>query len=126
DVFRERRPRGDGPIAQRPFRIANERSGVGALLDAEALAGRAPAEGVVEREVVGVERLKTAATAVAGEVLAVALHLPIRLRPIRVHVGDEDDALAEVQGGLDRVGEAAALAVADDDAVHDDLDLVLA
>src|SRR5262249_59427369 len=50
-------PGGQGAVAQRAARVADEQGRGGALLDAEALARRAPPERAVEREVVRVERL---------------------------------------------------------------------
>src|SRR4051812_8475236 len=60
------RPRGDGALPQRQVRVADQKGGVRALLDAEALAGRAPAQGAVEREVVRVQRLVAAAAGVTS------------------------------------------------------------
>src|SRR5205823_14631598 len=95
------RPGAEGALAQRPARVADEQGGVGALLHAEALAGRAPAERAVEREVVRVEPLEAPAAALAGEVLAVLLDAPLRLRLAVLHEGDVHHAAAEVQRRLD-------------------------
>src|SRR5207244_4190872 len=100
--------------------------GIGALLCTEALANRAPPQRAVEREMVRIERLEAAAAAVAGEVLAVAIDAPGCLVARVVHVGDMHHPAAQLQGSLHRVGEAATLSLADDEAIDDDLDLVLA
>src|SRR5262249_6291629 len=101
-------PGGQRPLAERQARVADDEGVARALLDAEALAGGAPAERGVEREVVRVERLETAATFLAGEMLAETLHGPLRLGLGVVNVGDMQDALADIQALLDGLGDAAS------------------
>src|SRR5262249_18132034 len=69
-VLLQVRPGRQRPIPKRARGVADEQGRAGALLDAEALARRAPAERAVGREVVRVQRLEAAAAAVAGEVQA--------------------------------------------------------
>ena len=64
-----------------------------------------------------VERLEAAAAAVAGHVLTIAVNRPLRLLASLIDVGHVQDAAAQVQGRLDRVGDSSALPVADHKAV---------
>src|SRR5438067_13352784 len=73
-----------------------------------------------------IERFKTAATVVAGEVLTEALDPPVRLFLALLDVGDVQHAAAEIQAGFDGVGDAAALISSHHDSVDHDLNLVLA
>src|SRR5438132_343917 len=102
------RPDRQRPFAERAARIANEQGWASALLHAQAFTRRTPAEWAVEREVVWVERFEAAAAAIAGEVQAELLDLPLRLRPLVVHMGNVQIAAAHLQPGLYRVGEPYA------------------
>src|SRR5437870_78718 len=94
-VRRQLRPGSDGASAQRQARVAKEDSRVGTALKTQSFAGRAPAKRAVERKVMRVQPLEGSAAAVAGEVLAIAVHFPLRLRPRVIDMGDVDDALAQ-------------------------------
>ena len=88
---------------------------------------RAGAVGRVEREVAGRELLEALAVRGARQLLGEGeqLDLGIRRRVLAGHQLDLGDALGELQRGLHRVGEAALDAVAQHQAVDDDLDGVL-
>ena len=75
---RARRPR--APSRSERWRVADQQRRAGSLLHAQAFAGRTPAERTVEREMMRIQRLETAAAAVAGEVLTEALDAPVRFR----------------------------------------------
>ncbi len=120
-----------GPNEQRAFRqrevcIAQQRGRVRAGLRAEAFARRAPAERTVEREIVRLERLETAAALVAGEMLAVDSNLPARLGHIVVWIRDVHHAFAKRERVFDAAGDAGAGVGPNDDAVDHDFDNVLA
>ena len=104
--------------------VGDEHRGVGAMLGAQALADRAPAERAVEREVVRRQLLEAPAAAVATAVLAVAVDGPLRLVLVVVDPGHEDDSLAQVERRLDRVGQPRAGRAADDRAIDDHLEPV--
>src|SRR5205807_2957870 len=94
------------PLTQGTARVADQEGGVGALLHAEALAGRAPAERTVEREMVRIEPLEAPATALAGEVQTVLLDAPLWFRLVVLDVGDVQHAATQLQRCLDGVGDA--------------------
>jgi len=75
---------------------------------------------------VRVERLVASATVVARQELAEPLHLPLRLVDIRIDVGDVHDPFAQCQRLLDRLGDPRSRVRADDVAIDDDLDAMLA
>ena len=100
------RPDGHGPVAEAPPGVGNEDRRVGPVLRAQALADRAPAERAVEREVVRRELFEAAAAAVARAVLAVAVHMPVRLVRLVADPRDVEHPLAQVERRLDRVGQA--------------------
>src|SRR5258706_238268 len=79
----------DGAFAQRQRLVADQQRHVGALLRAQTLADGAPAERAIEREVVRIQRLETAAAVFARQVLAVAVDLPLRFIAVRIDVRDE-------------------------------------
>src|SRR5579872_4289891 len=120
------RPRRQRPLAQRPAHVADEQRGVGALLNAQTLARRTPAERTVERKVMRVERLKAAPALVAHEMLTVALDAPLRFRFRVIDVRDVQHATAQVQSRFDRIGDARPLIGPHHDAIHDNLDEMLA
>ena len=76
-------PQGDRPLGERELRVAQQRGRVRAGLRAQPFARRAPAQRAVEREMVRRERLEAPPAAVAGEVLAVDVDLPLALRARR-------------------------------------------
>jgi hypothetical protein len=123
---RQLRPRGQRTVAQRQFRIAHQHRGIGAFLRPDAFARRAPAERAVERKMMRIERLEAAAALIAGEVLAVAIDLPLRLLARVVDMSDVHHALAEVERGFDGLRESAALVLAHDETIDHDLDQMLA
>ena len=61
----------DGALGQRELGIAEQSRRVRARLHAETFAGRAPAQGAVEGEIVRRQRLEASPALLAGEVLAV-------------------------------------------------------
>ena len=72
-------PDGDGPLAEAQPAVGDEHRRVGAVLDAQPLADRAPAQRAVEGEVVRRQLVEAAAATVADAVLAVAVDRPARL-----------------------------------------------
>ena len=122
----QRRPRPDRSLTQGQLAVPDDQRDVGPALNAQALAGRAPAEGAVEGVVVRVQHLVALAATAAREVLREALDLPLRLVAVGVHVGQPHHAAAERQGLLDGVGDAGPRAGLDDVAIDDHLDVVLA
>ena len=73
-----------------------------------------------------VERFEASATAVAGEVLAITIHFPRRLRARVIDAGNVHYALAQIERGLYRFRDSAALILAHDQTIHHDLDEMLA
>ncbi len=69
-------PDGDGAVAQAQPAVGDEHRRVGPVLDAQALADRAPAERAVEREVVRRQLLEAPPASVADPMLAVAVDGP--------------------------------------------------
>ena len=91
----------DGALSEGEVLVGNDEIGVEVHLDAEAGAGGAGAVRAVEAEVAGGELADADAAEDAGEVLRVeALLLAFD--------GDEDDAGAEAERGLDGLGETGA------------------
>ena len=88
-------------------------------------AGRAPAQGAVEREVVRRERLEAPPATVADEVLAVRFHWPARLRHVVARMRHAQHAAPQRQGVLDAAGDPRAGVGADRHAVDHHLDVVL-
>src|SRR5262249_41017769 len=102
-------PGSDGTLAKRKCRIAQEQRGARSLLDAEALARRAPAERAVERVVVRTQRLDAAPEFATGKVLTVAIALPLRLRLCVIDPCDVDHAPPEIEPCLHRLGNPPTL-----------------
>ena len=73
------RPQGHRALGKRELRIAQQSGGVRARLGSQSLAGRAPSQRAVEREVVRRERLEAPPATVADEMLAVRFGRPLRL-----------------------------------------------
>ena len=117
---RRARPGGDGALGKAEACVGHHEIGVEIEPDAEAVAARAGAEGVVEGEEPGLDLLDGEARDRAGEVrredgpLAAGRSL-----------GD-DQPVGEAEPGLQAVGEAAAEGGRDHHAVHHHLDVVLA
>ncbi len=96
-------PWSQGTLAERALSISQQQGGIGTELAAKALAGGAPAHGAVEGKVVRVERLEAAATAIAGQVLAETLDLPLRFGTLVIDESNMDDPASQLQGGLHAV-----------------------
>src|SRR5262245_44952784 len=75
---------------------------------------------------VRIERLEAAATLIAGIMLAVAIHLPVRLIALVIDMGDVHDALAQLECRLNRVRQPATLRRPDNQAIDNDFNEVLA
>ncbi len=114
------------PLAKALAAVGDQHRGIGAVLRAQALTHRAPAERAVEAEVVRRQLLEAPPALVARAVLAVPLDLPLRLVLVLLDLRDEHDPLAQVERRLDRVGQPRTGRAADNGAVDDDLDRVLA
>ena len=125
-VGREVGPDGDRALAKAQPAVGDEHRRVGAVLHAQALADRAPAQRAVEREVVRLQLLEAAAARVADPVLAVPVDRPARLSVLVADPRDVHDPLAQVERRLDRVGQPRPRRPPDDGAVDHDLDPVLA
>ena len=119
-------PDGDGPIAQAQAAIGDEHGRIGALLDAQPLADRAPAQRAIERKMVRRHLVEAPAAAVANAVLAVAVDRPLRLARLVAGPGDMNDALSQVECRSDRVGQPRPGRPPHDRPVDHHLDLVLA
>ncbi len=125
-VRAEIRPDGDGALAEAHPAVGHEHRRVGAMLDAQPLANRAPAQRAVEREVMRRQLVEAAAARIADSVLAVAIDGPARLAGLVAHPRDVDDSLAQVERRFDRVGKPGTGRPVHDRPVHNHLDLVLA
>ena len=90
-------------------RIADEQGRGGTLLHAQSLARRTPAERTVERKMMRIQRLEAAAALIAGEVLAVALDVPIRLRLARPRRERRASRRGRDRGRFHRIGDARPL-----------------
>ena len=112
------RPGDERALADRERRVRDEQVGVDLLLGAEARAARAGAVRRVEREDPRLELREPDAVLRAGEVLGVR-------RRLAVHDVDHDQALGELRGGLDRLGQARAQVGLHHEPVDHDLDRVL-
>ena len=113
------------PFASEMFASRNQRGWVRSRLGAEAFARGTPTESAVEREIVRVERIETAATFFASEMLAVNANLPTRLRDIVIWVRDMHDTFAEGQCVFDAARDAGAGVWSHDDTIDEDFDIVL-
>ena len=113
------RPRRQRALVQAQRRIRHHQFGVEFRLDAEAVAGRAGAERVVEGEQPGLDLVDGEARDRAGEPRGKGRALTI------VGVLDEQEAVGQVERRFDGVGQPARQVAAQHDAVHDDIDIVL-
>jgi hypothetical protein len=112
-------PDGDGAVADGALRVRHHQIWIDLHALAQAVAVHAHAERRVERERLRRELRKADAALGAGVVLRVGARRALPL--------DNRDQLplGLAQRGLDRVGDARALALLDDDAVDHQLDVVL-
>src|SRR6476646_4589473 len=103
-------------------------SRIGSDLRSQPFTLAAPAERAVEREAVRGERLETATTAVAGEVLAVRFDWPAQFRHAIDRKYNAKHTLAQRKAGFHAASDsAAAVGVAmDAHAIDDDFHVVLA
>ena len=118
-------PRRDGPLREGQFPVRDDEFLIDFQLGADAAAGRAGAEGVVEGEGARFDLVDREGVLVgAGEVLG---ERPDPFRVVRLEVDEfgEDPPLGQAEGGFHRVGEALADAFLDHEAVHDHFDGVL-
>ena len=113
------RPRRDGAVGQRLGLVGHDPARIEVHGGPEALAIRAGAVRRVERK--GSRRhLRHAQPAV--DTREAPREQPVSL----VERVDDDDVVGEVEGGVDRLGEPPFDTAADDQAIHDDLDRVVA
>ena len=118
-------PGRDGAVGERELVVGHQQLRVDLLLDAQAGARGARAVGRVEGEGAGLEVVHLELVAVrAGHPLGEAA-LAVRVVLGEVDELEDDDALAETQPGLDRVGEALLGARLHRQAVDHDRDVVL-
>ena len=107
------------PLHHREAGVAEQKLGVDLPARAQPAAVFARSEGRVEGELARFQFRQAGAAFHAGVVLAEEPGVVFAANP------DPDDALGGRQGGLDRVGEAAAVGVAHREAVYDDGDVVV-
>ena len=74
------RPQIDRSLLQRQLGVIHDRRGIGTRLRSDSFAVLTPAELTVERKIVRRQRIKTATTSVAGQMLAVFDDLPMLFR----------------------------------------------
>ena len=110
---------GDGPVQDGQVLVGDDEVRVHLQLGAQAGAGGAGAEGVVEGEHAGGELLDGDAAVLAGVVLGE------EDVPVLAHDVDDHQAAGQVGGDLHAVGEAAGDVLPDHQPVHHDLDVVL-
>ena len=119
------RPGRDGALPQRHLHVGNDQVFVDLQPGADAAAGRAGTERVVEGEgprfdLVDGQRVLVRAREVFGEGADPAL-----VFRVEIHEVDQHAPLGEAERGFDGVGQALADRVVDGEAVDDDLDGVL-
>ena len=123
-VFEVRVPGDDRAVRQGQLLVGDDQLRVDLEAETEARTVGARAIGSVEGEgarldLVEGQRVVIRAGALLGETAAA-----LRVVLVQVDAIDDDEAIGQAQRGLDRVGEALAHAVADDEPVNDDLDRV--
>src|SRR5690349_15478576 len=101
----ERWPGNDRALAKRQAGVADEQRFVGTALEAESLAGRAPAERTVERVIMWIERFEAQVAMFAGKMLGKVLDLPLGLVAVGVNVSDVHDAATQIERLLDCLGD---------------------
>ena len=125
EVLLVARPGGDGPLGQGELLVGDDELGVHFEPGADSGAGGAGAVGGVEGEGARLHLVQGQGVLVgAGALLGVA-PLPVGVVLGQVDLLDDDQPLRQPQRRLHRVGEALANALADDEPVDDDLDVVL-
>src|SRR6185436_5100275 len=112
-------PRFDGAVADRQLGVGDDQVGVDLHAGAETVAVDAHAQRAVERERLWRQLGQPDAAVRAGARFAVGALARLALD------GDQDRTAAGLDRGLDRVGEARALAGVDGDPIDHDLDGVL-
>src|SRR6267143_1739074 len=113
------RPRADRTLGKAAPDVVHDEVGIEIELGAEPVAGRAGAERVVEREQPRLDLGDREPGDRTGE-----FRREDRL-PARIGVFGDSNAVGELECRLERIGEAVAEIAVDDDAVDDDLDVVL-
>ena len=115
-------PRQDDALVQRAAGVADQEVGIHRHLRAEAGAFRAGAEGALNENVRG----SISVSCVGWPLGQLSFSLNVRVpRTFDIDEVDRDEALAEPQRGLDRVGEAGEQVVGGDETVDHDRDVVL-
>ena len=95
------------PWAKRELGITEQSGRVRARLHAETFAGRAPAQGTVEGEIVRRQRLEAPPALLAGEVLTVNFDRPVGFRHVVAGLGHVQHAASLGQGIFHAAGDAA-------------------
>ncbi len=119
------RPWRDGALVQGLVAVRDDKVGVEGQLDAKSVAGRACAEGIVEREQSRLDLADGEAGDRAGEFLRERQAARRGLAFGDVGPFGHGDAVGEAEGRLQAVGVAAFQPGLGDDPVHDDVDVVL-
>ncbi len=114
-------PAADGPFGQGQFTI-DQAAGIEELLDAQTIAAAAGAGRVVEGEQPRLQLADRVAALGAGKAGAEGDFLQF----LAVHGSDDGDAIGQVQGGLEGLGQTQLQVLADLEAVYHHLDGVLA
>ncbi len=114
-------PAADRALGQGQFAV-DQAFGVEELLGAQAVAGRAGAGRVVEREQLGFQLADRVAADRAGEARRKDHLLGV---VVIFHGRDQGDAIGQLEGGLEGFGQALLQVAADLETVHHDIDGVL-
>ena len=122
---RTARPGGDGALVQGLVAVGDDQVGVEGQFDAEAVAGRAGAERVVEREQPRLDLADRKAGHRAGEFLGEGQAARLLFAVRDTGPFGHSDTVGQTEGGLQAVGIAAFQPGLGDDPVHDDVDVVL-
>ena len=118
-------PGDDRAVSQGPFLVGHDQLGVHLLAKTQARAIRAGAVGCVEGEGARLDLVEHERVVVGARTLLGKAAATLRIVGIQVDAVDDDEAIRQAQGGLDGIGQTLAHALANDEAVDDDLDCVL-
>ena len=124
-VLEVRVPGNDRAVGEGDFLVGDDQLGVDLEAEAEARAIRAGAVGCVEGEGARLDLVEHERVVVGARTLLGKAAATLRIVGIQVDAVDDDEAIRQAQGGLDGIGQTLAHALANDEAVDDDLDCVL-
>ena len=124
-VLEVRVPRDDRAVGEGEFLVGHDQLGVNLEAEAEARAVGAGAVRCVEGEGPRLDLVEHQRVVVGARTLLGEAATTLGIVCVQVDTVDDDEAIRQAQGGLDRIGQALAHALANDEAVDDDLDCVL-